>query len=206
MLYYLVMKSHIKRQENKVVLTIRVLLLIVLLPVVLIYLIIKLLKNTKRKKADKEKICIYNISQLDSISGRDFELLLKDIFERLGYTCQLTKKSHDFGADLVIEKGKSKAIVQAKCYTKTVGVKAIQEIVSAKNHYNVYDTIVATNNYFSKEATLLATENNVMLIDRDVLAGLIKQTEVKVSTTETKFSCFSSVEKAKITAKYPYSI
>ncbi len=206
MIYYLVMKSHIKRKENKLVKTIRIVLLIVLFPVVFIYLCVMLVKNIKKKEKDKNKIHIYSISQLDSISGRDFELLLKDIFERLGYKCLLTKKSHDYGVDLVIEKGKNKAIVQAKCYSKTVGIKAIQEIVSAKNHYNVYDTIVATNNYFSKEATILATENNVMLIDRDVLLELIKQTEVKVTKEDIKFSCFSNAEKEKITNKYPYWI
>ena len=200
------MKSQERGKQNRFVLAIRIILLIVLLPVVIVWLIVNFFKKQKRNRKDKDKIHIYNISQLDSISGTDFELLLKDIFERLGYTCSLTKKSHDYGADIIIEKGKSKAIVQAKCYTKTVGVKAVQEIVSAKNHYGVADTIVATNNYFSKEATLLAVENNVMLIDRDVLTNLVKQTEVKVSASTSKFSCFASSERAKIEAKYPYMI
>lgn len=206
MIYYLVMNIKTRNKENRLIKTIRIMLLIVLFPFVLIYLCVNLFKNKKRNHLSEEKISIYNISQLDSISGADFEILLKDIFENLGYSCKLTKKSHDFGADLIIEKGNKKAIVQAKCYNKTVGVKAIQEIVSAKNHYNVYDTIVATNNRFSKEATILATENNVLLIDRDVLMGLIKQTGVKVSSTETKFSCFSSAERKKIESKYPHWI
>ena len=206
MLYYLVMKSQARGKQNRFVLAIRIILLIVLLPLVIIWSISNFFKRHKQKRNDKDKIQIYNISQLDSISGEDFELLLKDIFERLGYACTLTKKSHDYGADIVIEKGKSKAIVQAKCYTKTVGIKAVQEIVSAKNHYGVTDTIVATNNYFSKEATLLAVENNVMLIDRDVLTSLVKQTEVKVSATASKFSCMSVNEKTKIESKYPYMI
>lgn len=200
------MKTNRKSKENILIKTIRMILLIVLLPVVIIYLIKKLFNKNQFKKQDKNKTYIYNISQLDSISGEDFEILLNDIFERLGYKCLLTKKSHDYGADLIVEKGKNKAIIQAKCYTKTVGVKAIQEIVSARNHYCVNDTIVATNNYFSKEARLLAVENNVMLIDRDVLLEIVKKTEVKVSTKNSKFSCLSPQEKMKIMAKYPYSI
>ena len=90
--------------------------------------------------------------------------------------------------------------------TSGVGPKITGATIGRVVDYGVTDTIVATNNYFSKEATLLAVENNVMLIDRDVLTSLVKQTEVKVSATASKFSCMSVNEKTKIESKYPYMI
>ena len=101
-------------------------------------------------------------------------------------------------------RGKSEQVDRAINTIKNVkGDKVDFFTINGKNNKL---TIVATNNRFSKEAIILATENNVLLIDRDVLMGLIKQTGVKVSSTETKFSCFSSAERKKIESKYPHWI
>ena len=35
---------------------------------------------------------------------KEFEKLLKTIFEKQGYHVSLTKKSHDYGADLILNK------------------------------------------------------------------------------------------------------
>lgn len=206
MVYNFVMNQYMKKKENVILRAMRVILIIILLPFVLIYLLKNAIKKSKQKKSDREKIEIYNISQLSSVSGKDFELLLKDIFERLGYECELTKSSHDYGADIVAKKGRKSLIIQAKCYSSTVGVKAIQEIVSARKHYNMFDAVVVTNSYFSKEAETLASENDVKLIDRNTLEQLIKQTNVKVSSQNVRYSCMSDVEKNKITARFPHWI
>lgn len=185
---------------------IRVILIIALLPIVIIYLIFSLSKKRKMQKEDREKVEIFNISQIDRLSGVEFENLLKNVFERLGYNVSLTKSSHDYGADLIISKGKQSAVVQAKCYAGTVGIKAIQEIISSKNHYGAKDLIVATNNTFSRDAIALATENDVKLIDRQVLADLIEKTKVKVATEKQKFSATGEFSAKEIEQKYPYWI
>lgn len=192
--------------ENSAVKMIRILLIIVLLPIVIIYLIFSGIKKRKQKALDKEKVQIFNISQLDRLSGIEFEELLKDIFVRLGYKVQSTKASHDYGADLVITKGNQSAVIQAKCYSGTVGIKAIQEIISSKNHYGAKDLIVATNSYFSKDASVLASENDVKLIDREVLKTLLEKTDVKVATERQKYSATIKENAQEIERKYPYWI
>ena len=47
----------------------------------------------------------------------------------------------DFGADL-----DNYIVVQAKRYSKKVGVKAVQEVVAAKAHYGCREGIVVTSN------------------------------------------------------------
>ena len=76
-------------------------------------------------------------------------------------------KSGDFGAD-VIARGFlfRKIVVQCKCYSGKVGVKAVQEAYTAKRFYNASRAAVATNSEFTKSARLLAKRCGVELWER----------------------------------------
>ncbi|MBQ8451470.1 MAG: restriction endonuclease [Clostridia bacterium] len=148
---------------------------------------------------------IFSISQVDSLSGIDFELFLKQLFLKLGFNVELTKQSGDFGADLILTREKEVAVVQAKCYSKTVGAKAVQEALGSKNHYGATKVICCTNNYFSMEAIQLAEENGVDLIDREILKKLISKTNIIFERTQFK-STISNEEKGLIEAKYKFWI
>jgi restriction system protein len=60
-------------------------------------------------------------------------------------------------------------VVQAKRWTKRVGVKAVQEAVAAKAMYRCTRAMVVTNSFFTDPAKRLAHENGVELWDRDRL-------------------------------------
>lgn len=109
------------------------------------------------------------ILQVDKMPGKVFEEYLKGLLKQRGYKVRLHSVTGDFGANLIITKCHKRIVVQVKRYKKKVGLKAVQEIVSAKDHYNADDCWVITNNYFTDLAVDLAKENNVVLIDRDVL-------------------------------------
>ena len=182
----------------------RLVLIILLFPIIFVWLIYRKIKFSKRKNIDS--IDVLNISQIDSLSGTEFENLLKDIFEKQGYGVKTTKQSHDFGADLILNKNGKVSILQAKCYSKNIGIKAIQEIISAKKHYLAEEMFVATNRYFSKEAVILASEHDVRLIDRDVLVKLVRQYLPKISLSEKKYVATIPEEKQKIMGKYKFWI
>ena len=193
-------------KESFFVKILRVILLVVLFPVVLFYIIFQKIKNKRECQLNAEKIAVFNMSQIDMLSGKEFEVFLKTMFEKLGYNVSLTKTSHDYGADLIIEKKGEKSIVQAKCYGKTVGVKAIQEIVAAKSVYKVQTAIVATNNYFSKEAMMLATENAVELLDRDVISSLVKKFNLFIDKEKTNICAITKKSVYEIESKYRFWI
>ncbi|MEH6991272.1 restriction endonuclease [Neobacillus drentensis] len=86
-----------------------------------------------------------------------------------GYKVQLTSTTGDYGADLILSTDSTTIVVQAKRYQNTVGLKAVQEIVSAKGYYGADECWVITNSYFTEPALNLAESNNVVLIDRDQL-------------------------------------
>ena len=194
------------KRENKVVKFIRITLIIVLFPFVMAFLVKSYLKHKQRKKANSEKIKIYDISQINSMTGVEFENYLKLLFEKMGYKVSLTKKSKDFGVDLILEKNGKKTILQAKCYSGTVGVSAVQEIISARNHYNIFDAIVMTNKTFSKEARVLADESKVMLAGREELESLVSKYPVYFER-EVQKCVATKIEAIKeIEEKYPYWI
>ncbi|MBW8350257.1 restriction endonuclease [Bacillus sp. IITD106] len=106
------------------------------------------------------------IMEVDKMSGRKFEEFLRVLLITRGYSVNLTPETGDYGADLILKTKGKKIIVQAKRYQKNVGIKAVQEISSARNHYNVDECWVITNSFFTKQAKTLAVSNNVKLIDR----------------------------------------
>lgn len=194
------------KKENKFVKVIRILLLTLLSPVVLIFLVTNKIKLAKKRKIDAEKVKICTISQINSLSGAEFEEFLKNLFEKMGYSVQLTSKSKDYGADLVVFKNKKKFIVQAKCYNHTVGVRAVQEVISARRHYGIYDAMVISNNEFSREAQVLASENNVTLAGGSVLEKLIMQFDVRIDRQNSKIRSLTDAEKSCIGALYRFWI
>jgi restriction system protein len=120
------------------------------------------------------------IGDIDKLNGKEFEQYLEVFFKQLGYQVQRTPYQGDFGADLVLRWGDEKTVVQAKRYTRRVGVKAVQEAVASKEYYHCDKAMVVTNSYFSRQAETLARANRVELWDRDELVSRLiasKQTD-----------------------------
>ncbi|WP_246050151.1 restriction endonuclease [Aquibacillus sediminis] len=124
-------------------------------------LIVKVLREQKLRKS--------GITEVDEMSGRKFEEYLQALLKAKGYYIQLTPSSGDYGADLILSTKGKKIIVQAKRYKKNVGVKAVQEIASAKSHYKAEECWVITNRLFTEQAKKLANSNQVRLVDRKQL-------------------------------------
>lgn len=107
------------------------------------------------------------ISNIDALTGEQFEDFAKLMFEYAGYKAVKTAQSGDYGADLVLTK-KSKIVVQAKLYYKHgVGNHSVQEVVSAIKYYSADFACVITNWKFTPNAITLANVHKVILIDRE---------------------------------------
>lgn len=129
---------------------------------------------------------IETIEDVDKMNGYEFEGFLAPLFRSYGYHVEVTKKSGDFGADLIIKKSKINYAVQAKCYgeDKKVGVAAINEVVGSAGYHNTIKKIVITNRYFTKSAMITAKRNDVILLNRDELIRMINhynQKQIKIT-------------------------
>jgi restriction system protein len=109
------------------------------------------------------------IREVDVMQGHTFEEFLGTLFRRLGYAVENTRYRGDYGADLVVSKDGLKTAVQAKRWTKRIGVKAVQEAVASQGYYNCHRALVVANRDFTKQARVLARANNVELWDRETL-------------------------------------
>lgn len=143
---------------------------IILVGIIFIPLILIIhLRNLRRQRKWEEKLRKSGILEVDMMNGKVFEEFLRVLLMTKGYKVSLTKGSGDYGADLILTSNSKKIVVQAKRYNKKVGLKAVQEIVSAKSYYGADECWVITNNYYTTPALNLGHANNVILIGREQL-------------------------------------
>lgn len=125
-----------------------------------------------KKPIDRKK---YTIDEVDLMDGYMFEDFICKLFEKMGYSAEVTQKTNDQGIDVIGKKNGRKLGIQAKCYSSKVGNSAIQEAVAGKNFYNCDSVMVITNNYFTEAAKALARANEVILWDRSMLSKKIDE-------------------------------
>jgi hypothetical protein len=118
------------------------------------------------------------INDIDGINGYDFEHVLKELFEKMGYRVIHTTLSNDQGADLIVEKFNVKTVIQAKHWQNNVTNSGIQEVVAAIKHYNVQKSMVISSSGFTQSARELARSNNVTLWDRSILAAMLDENPI----------------------------
>jgi restriction system protein len=153
------------------------------------YLIIRKMKYNDRVRKSK-------IQDVDTMTGVEFEYFLKLIFTQKGYKVQTTKVTGDYGADLVMTVGDKRIVVQAKRYSKRVGIKAVQEVVSSIAFYKATEGWAVTNNEFTDAAVQLAKANGIKLIERNELIHMIShldETQTIKSVQQTKEMTYSKL-------------
>lgn len=114
------------------------------------------------------------IDEVDTMTGVEFERYAEILFQNLGYSIQKTAVTGDFGVDLVISKDGIKTAVQCKRYSSTIGVVAIQQAHTGMAYYRCQRSLVMTNSTFTKAAISLAESSRCILVDRSMLAGMLR--------------------------------
>ena len=115
-------------------------------------------------------------SDIDTMTGYEFEKYLEDFFIKSGYHVEKRKRSHEQGLDLLLVRQGESTAVQVKRYSKPVRNKAVQEVIAAREYYHCSHALVVTNSRFTLSAQQLAERCNVELWDRKTLKEKIKKT------------------------------
>nr|AIA19054.1 Restriction endonuclease [uncultured bacterium] len=79
----------------------------------------------KRHQAQRDRLRILKLVDIDHMTGREFEKYVAEILRDFEYRVDLTPDARDFGADLVIEKDGCRQSIQLKRHKGLVGVEAI---------------------------------------------------------------------------------
>ena len=107
-----------------------------------------------------------------------FEKSVEENFELFGWEAQGTPKSGDQGADVIAELNGYKVIVQCKLYSKPVGNKAVQEVISANQFFHGNLALVVSNASFTKSAKQLADSTDVILLHYSLLSDFLTKLDV----------------------------
>ena len=108
---------------------------------------------------------INNIIRIDpDMNPLDYERYCANVFLQAGWTINMTPKTGDQGADIVINSDELTAVVQCKLYSQPVGNGAVQEVIAAREYYQAPIAIVVSNATFTTSARQLAAIANVVLM------------------------------------------
>jgi HJR/Mrr/RecB family endonuclease len=107
--------------------------------------------------------------ELNSLSGSEFERMLKRLFEAMDYQVEMKGGVGDQGGDLIANSEGKRILVQAKRYAGSVGNDAVQEAYTAMKIYDCSSAFVITTGAFTNAAMDAAKSTHVRLIGKEEL-------------------------------------
>jgi restriction system protein len=116
--------------------------------------------------------------QLSAMDEWEFEDAVAAIFERLGYRTEVTPKTGDFGADVLMwDRAGTKWAVQVKHHRNPVGRPTIQVMPSVARDLGAERAMVVTLSRFTKGAKEYAESRGVRLVEGDELVEMYMRAE-----------------------------
>ncbi|MBW0019535.1 MAG: restriction endonuclease [Mycobacterium sp.] len=107
--------------------------------------------------------------RIDAMGGVEFEDYVATRLGQAGWRVRFTPPVGDYGVDLIAERDGRYVAIQCKRYGKSVGVAAVQQVVSGALHHGCAKSIVVSNQEFTAAAKQLAYTHGCQLIGRKVL-------------------------------------
>ena len=116
--------------------------------------------------------------EFDLLEGHEFEYYCADLLMKRGFQeVEVTRGSGDYGIDILAQKDGVTYAIQCKCYTASVGVKAVQEAYAGRDYYDRMVGAVLTNQYFTQPAVEAAGKLKILLWDRGYLEDMVEEAE-----------------------------
>jgi restriction system protein len=123
---------------------------------------------------------------LIDLTAPNFELLITNLFNRMGYEAYPTVRSKDGGVDCIAyysdPVGVNKCVIQAKKWTVPVGVDAVRDLAGAMDHERASKGILVTTSRVAPAGWKFVEDKPMQIIEGDALLGLIEQyTDLRVT-------------------------
>lgn len=117
------------------------------------------------------------------LTDTDFEIVMLEIYSKLGYNVEHTQKTRDGGKDIILRKpeilGDFIYYVECKKYAakRHIGVGIVRNFVGTINTDRVNGGILATTSYFTRDARKFVLDNNygyqIQMHDYDTIRRLL---------------------------------
>lgn len=112
------------------------------------------------------------------LSSVEFELLCKNLIDKMGFVTEITKASSDGGIDIIAYSNKpmisGKYIIQCKRYSGYVGEPIIRDLYGVITAERANKGILITTGSFTKAATQFAENKQIELINGYELSKLLE--------------------------------
>ncbi|MEZ3118196.1 restriction endonuclease [Halobaculum sp. MBLA0147] len=118
--------------------------------------------------------------RLQTMDPSHFEEFVADVWGELGWKTRTVGEPGDRGIDVIATDGDGKQLIQAKRYgpDTTVGSPEVQQYASLRlQEDGVDDVVIVTTGTFSQQATSLAPELDVTLVDGETLLEMLDELE-----------------------------
>lgn len=121
--------------------------------------------------------------QIDMLDWEAFEMLIKRLYEAMGYECELTPGAGqpEYGADIIAVQGNEILAIQCK-HSQNGAIKgkdAIYQLhAESRVYYKTHNLIAVTNTHFDQGARELAKKHSILLLQRDELAQMIEKHQI----------------------------
>ena len=132
-----------------------------------------------KKKTSAAKTKNSDDSQLNTLSGIEFENICQDLLEKMGFSTERTKASGDGGIDIIAYNDQAlisgKYIIQCKRYVGSVGEPIIRDLYGVITSERANKGILMTTGHFTKHAISFAQGKPLELIDGAKMQELIEK-------------------------------
>lgn len=116
------------------------------------------------------------IEQMRNIEPEEFEELVSDMWEYLGYNTKVTQTSSDRGVDVTATREypyEERVLIQAKRYASTLSGPELREYVALTKRDDIDYMVVVSTSGFTSQAKQEAEEYNLKLINGESLAEIL---------------------------------
>lgn len=146
----------------------------------LIHLVrLKIKSQGIKKKTSAAKTKNSDDSQLNTLSGIEFENICQDLLEKMGFSTERTKATGDGGIDIIAYNDQAlisgKYIIQCKRYVGSVGEPIIRDLYGVITSERANKGILMTTGHFTKHAISFAQGKPLELIDGAKMQELIEK-------------------------------
>lgn len=121
---------------------------------------------------------------LMDLTPTEFEVLVSNLFSKMGLETKLTRASRDGGVDAVAYDPRpvlgGKVVIQAKRYKNTVGVSAVRDLYGTMLNEGASKGILVATSSYGPDAYEFAKDKPLELIDGGGLLYLLEQVGVRV--------------------------
>lgn len=124
-----------------------------------------------------------NRPNLMDLKPFEFENLVSNLFEQIGFQAKLTRASKDGGVDAVAFDPRpilgGKVVIQAKRYKNVVGVSAVRDLYGTMINEGASKGILVATSHYGPDAYNFAKDKPIELIDGGGLLYLLEQQGIK---------------------------